>query len=126
MENPLIRGPVTVIEPAIPTGTLCDFCGLWLTKQHTLFGARPFTRLFEEARTTLALSGSWAACVECAPLVRARRWSKVIDRFMVTHKALNPGQSAEFYSIVRSEVAGSYLQLERRFTGEETSAGGAS
>lgn len=121
--NPLIRGPVTIIDAGAAPGSLCDFCGLYLAKPYTTFCAQPFNRNYPHA--LLVIRDRWAACLECAALVRTHDWPAILDRLMNTYRAFSPDRSASGLAMVRSDLAGMFLELERKLTGEEVEVGDA-
>jgi hypothetical protein len=107
----------------------CDFCNVSVADTvHSRFGSRELARRYSgvQGETTVTLSGSWAACDDCAPLVRARRWSALAVR--VISAAMDAGllpPDAEPVRVARLELRDLYRrQLAEALTGDETRVGG--
>jgi hypothetical protein len=105
----------------------CDFCNTSLADTaHSRFGSRELARRYNGGQTTVTLSGSWAACDECAPLVRARRWSVLALRVIsaaMDAELLPP--DPELIRVARLELRDLYRrQLAAALTGDETRVGG--
>lgn len=120
---PRIAGwdPMLGFRLATPTPG-CDFCAAPLVGSWARFGCRDFVRRIPgRFPMGISLLGHWAACDDCAPLVRARRWRDLIAH--VTAVRVAAGVLYAQQPEVRAELAGLYLQLERELTGVETRGG---
>lgn len=126
IHTPRVSGinPATGMLEFTTPGPGCDFCGRSLTGTWVRFGCRDFTRRIPGILPLgVRLVGFWAACTPCAPLVRARRWRRLVDHVTAVRVAAGIRDAA--HPEVRSELAALYLQLEQHLTGEETTSGDA-
>jgi hypothetical protein len=102
----------------------CDFCGRELVDTWARFGCGDFVRHVPgPVPIGIHLVGFWAACDSCAPLVRTRRWRKLVDHVIAVRGAA--GIPDANHPEARRELAALYLQLERHLTGVETRGGAA-
>jgi len=79
------------IAPPV-AGAICDFCSSQEVFQ--VYMAEDFTAVELEAPNGhpvyLNSTGGWAACHQCAKLVEAAKWDKLLERCFDTFKASLP------------------------------------
>lgn len=103
---------------AVPDG-LCDFCGDTLAGHWRRFEAADFSRQMDGV--PLRFLGFWAACPTCTPYVERRDWPALLDRVVPAYEARTGPMTVPTRQLLRSEVAGTYLQLEQALTGRSFS-----
>lgn len=121
----LERDPIGRIRYRAVPDRLCDFCGDPLTGKWRRYESTDFTRELPSSigPAVVRFIGYWGACTPCTPYVDARDWPRLIDRVIAAHDARYEHLTGHLRDLLRSEIAATYLQLERALTGRSFTVG---
>lgn len=117
--------PLGLLRYAALRQGLCDFCGCQLVGYWRRFESADFTRTMHGATAEVPVHflSFWAACMTCAHMVERREWRRLIDYVVPEYEQRTGPMGPATRAVFRTEVAATYLQLERALTGRVHTVG---